>query len=88
MARDLDRWRCQPRQEDNELLEEWKAMGTTGNAKPGAVYSNEEERYDQCDYRCLHTYVHAVRFYTKYYIYLETYCFAVICDPWLHSGFY
>ncbi|CAN0081149.1 unnamed protein product, partial [Scytosiphon promiscuus] len=26
------------------VLEEWKAMGVTGNAKPGAVYTNEEDR--------------------------------------------
>lgn len=26
------------------MLEEWKAMDATGNAKPGAVYANEEDR--------------------------------------------
>ncbi|CAM9473135.1 unnamed protein product [Ectocarpus sp. 4 AP-2014] len=29
---------------DEDVLEEWKAMDATGNAKPGAVYANEEDR--------------------------------------------
>ena len=27
------------------MLEEWKALDATGNAKAGAVYENEEDRY-------------------------------------------
>lgn len=32
-------------QADEDVLEEWKAMDATGNAKPGAVYAHEEDRY-------------------------------------------
>ncbi|CAN0296770.1 unnamed protein product, partial [Ectocarpus fasciculatus] len=31
-------------QADEDVLEEWKAMDATGNARPGAVYANEEDR--------------------------------------------
>lgn len=31
-------------QADEDVLEEWKALDATGNAKAGAVYENEEDR--------------------------------------------
>lgn len=38
-------------QADEDVLEEWKAMDATGNAKPGAVYANEEDRCGRESFR-------------------------------------